>query len=184
MRGGTRGSSVRQRADSDRRRYWRWSAVTGVGSAVAKGPSAPCTAPADVVTPLPSRPDIGVASSHTGDFHVGVAASYVLTVDNDGNGANTGIITVTHDLPVGISYIGFAGASEWTCSTFQQRVTCIRTGALAAGGTSTVTIDVAVAATAVPGGTAVSAVSTPFDRDPANRDPANNRALDPTTVVA
>ncbi len=150
-----------------------------VGSAVAKGPSAPCTAPADVVTPLPSRPDIGVASSHTGNFQVGVAASYVLTVDNDGNGANTGIITVTHDLPVGITYIGYVGASEWTCSAFQQRVTCTRTGALAAGGTSTVTIDVAVAATAVPGGTAVSAVSTPFDRDP-----ANNRALDPTTVVA
>ena len=108
-----------------------------------------------------------------------VAATSVLTVDDDGNGANTGIITVTHGLPVGISYIGFVGASEWTCSTFQQRVTCTRTGALAAGGTSTVTVDVAIAATAVPGGTAVSAVSTRFDRDP-----ANNRALDPTTVVA
>lgn len=150
-----------------------------VGSAVAKGPAEPCTAPADTVTPIPSRPDIGVAASHTGNFQVGVAASYQLTVDNDGDGANTGTITVTHELPTGITYVGYVGASEWTCSTFQQRVTCFRTGPLAPGTSDSVTINVAVGATAVPGGTAISAVSTPLDRDP-----ANNRALDPTTVTA
>ena len=150
-----------------------------VGSAVAKGPAEPCTAPADTVTPIPSRPDIGVASSHAGDFQVGVAASYVLTVDNVGNGPSTGVITVHHDLPDGITFVGSAGASEWTCSTFVQRVTCFRTGVLAAGNSDSVTIEVAVSALAVPGGPAISAVSTPLDRDP-----ANNRALDPTVVLA
>jgi uncharacterized repeat protein (TIGR01451 family) len=150
-----------------------------VGSAVAKGPAEPCTAPADTVTPIPSRPDIGVASSHAGDFQVGVAASYVLTVDNVGTGPNTGVITVHHDLPDGITYVGYAGASQWTCSTFVQRVTCFRTGVLAAGNSDSVTIEVAVSALAVPGGAAISAVSTPLDRDP-----ANNRALDPTVVLA
>ena len=150
-----------------------------VGSAVAKGPAEPCTAPADTVTPIPSRPDIGVASSHAGDFQVGVAASYVLTVDNVGTGPNTGVITVHHDLPDGITFVGSAGASEWTCSTFVQRVTCFRTGVLAAGNSDSVTIEVAVSALAVPGGPAISAVSTPLDRDP-----ANNRAIDPTVVLA
>lgn len=150
-----------------------------VESAVAKGPAEPCTAPADTVTPIPSRPDIGVASSHTGDFQVGVAASYVLTVDNVGTGPNTGVITVHHDLPDGITFVGYVGASEWTCSAFQQRVTCFRTGALAVGNSDSVTIDVAVSVLAVPGGPAISAVSTPLDRDP-----ANNRALDPTAVTA
>jgi uncharacterized repeat protein (TIGR01451 family) len=148
-----------------------------VGDAVAKGPSAPCTAPADTLTPLPLRPDIGVTSSHTGDFQVGVPASYVLTVGNSGNGPNSGTITVTHDLPLGVSYVSFTGTSDWVCSAFQRRVTCVRTGALATGTSDAVTISVAVSATAVPGGTAVSAVSTALDRDP-----ANNRAIDPTTV--
>ncbi len=45
MRGGTRGSSVRRRAVSDRRRCWRWSAVAGViATTLTIAPASPADA--------------------------------------------------------------------------------------------------------------------------------------------
>ena len=50
-----------------------------------------------------NAPDLSVTSSHTGDFTVGVPATYTLQVNNVGAGISSGTTTVTDTLPTGLS---------------------------------------------------------------------------------
>jgi hypothetical protein len=93
-------------------------------------------------------PDLTIAKSHTGNFSQAQAgATYSLTVTNSGNGPTSGTVTVTENIPAGLTLTGMSG-SGWTCTTLP---TCTRANALAINGSYppiTVTVNVAANAPA------------------------------------
>jgi uncharacterized repeat protein (TIGR01451 family) len=96
--------------------------------------------------------DLQVKKSHSGVFTVGSTGTYTVTVNNAGTGPSSGTITVTDTLPAGLTYLSTgSGGTGWTCGAAGQVVTCTSTTAIAAGGTgAAITLNVSVAATAVP----------------------------------
>ena len=129
-------------------------------------------------------PDLRLTKTHSGSFTVGTQGTYTLTVDNvPGTAATSGAITVTDTLPAGLTYIAAgSGGSGWSCSAAGQVITCTSSAVIAAGATSAnpITINVGVAATAVPGVTNSASVSG--GGEPAVNT-GNNNAYDPTVVV-
>lgn len=130
--------------------------------------------------PVPVDPlvDLTIDKSHTGDFIVGQPASYTFVVTNNGPNLEPDRMTITDDLPVGISYEGFSGAG-WTCGAIGQQVVCIYSGLpVPVGGTSAVTIDVSVGVAAEGGVINEARVDTPTEET----DTTNNTDDDPTGV--
>ncbi len=121
-------------------------------------------------------PDLTIAKSDTGDFTQGDTGTYTITVTNDGDGATTENIIVTDPLPLGLSYSSFTGTG-WT-ETGIDPLTLTYTGTLAAGGSSTITLNVNVASDAPPTVTNTATVSGGGESNT-----ANNTATDATTVV-
>lgn len=92
--------------------------ATGVTSAVT-------------TTFLPS-PDLTMAKSHIGNFYLGqIGAQYTLTASNAGQTASSGLVTVTDNLPAGLTATAASGTG-WTC-TVGAPTTCTRSDVLAAG---------------------------------------------------
>ncbi len=122
--------------------------------------------------------DLAIAKSHLGDFVVGSNNSYAITVSNNGPRAESGTISVTDTLPVGLGFVGGTGTG-WACAAVGQAVTCSNAAGLASGATlPPITITVSVAAAALPSVTNTANVSGPtFDNIS-----GNNSASDPTTV--
>ena len=80
-------------------------------------------------------------------FVVGQPASYSITVSNSGMVASTGDITLSDQLPAGITLTSATGTS-WNC-TGTSLLACTFSGTLAAsGGSTTLVLNVAVAASA------------------------------------
>ncbi len=173
------------------------SATTSVTLTVAVGPSAvpSVTNSATVTTPgdlnagnntgavtspvaVPTSPDLSIAKTHTGTFVAGQNGAYTLTISNVGTASTTGTITVTDPLPVGLTFVTGTGAG-WSCGAAGQNVTCTNAGPIAVGGSTAITLTVAVGAAAIPSVTNTASVSTPGDNNA-----ANNTAADPTTVIS
>jgi uncharacterized repeat protein (TIGR01451 family) len=103
-----------------------------------------------LVTPVGESPELNVVkSSSPGAFTVGQPASYTITVSNTGSVSTFADIVVVDTLPVGITLIGATGAN-WSCAG-TSALTCTFSGILAAGGNTVLTLNVAVAASAVNG---------------------------------
>jgi uncharacterized repeat protein (TIGR01451 family) len=80
---------------------------------------------------LPS-PDMKIAKSHTGNFTLGqTGAQYTLIASNVGQTASTGLVTVTDNLPVGMTATAASGTG-WSCTVGPSTV-CTRSDALAVG---------------------------------------------------
>jgi uncharacterized repeat protein (TIGR01451 family) len=101
-----------------------------------------------------------VASSHIGNFKVGVTGIYYITVTNGESTPTSGTVTVTDTLPAGLTVQSMSGIG-WSCST----LTCTRHDSLPAGlsyrvitlkvnvgSTGTLTNNVTVSGGGVPGG--------------------------------
>ncbi len=95
--------------------------VSGGGSATAS------TADSTTITGVPI---LAIAKTHSGNFGVGqTGANYSLTVSNaSGAGPTSGTVSVTDDLPSGLSLVSIAG-SGWSCVSN----TCARNDVLSAG---------------------------------------------------
>ena len=130
-------------------------------------------------------PDLRLSKTHNGNFTIGVQGTYTLTIDNTlGTAATSGTITVTDTLPNGLTYVpAGSGGTGWTCSAAGQVVTCTSGTVIAAGTVSAnpITINVSVAAIAVPSVTNSASVSG--GGEPA-ANAGNNSAFDPTVVTA
>jgi exo-1,4-beta-D-glucosaminidase len=135
-------------------------------TAIAPAPAPPATGPA---TGTP--PELTVISSHAGRFAQGDASdAYTLAVSNAAAGGTTsGLVTVTDQLPPGITPVEMTGAG-WTCSlapptlpptsssrrnpvtnTYEPQPVCSRSDALAPGASyPPITLNVAVADNAQP----------------------------------
>ncbi|HEY9861312.1 MAG TPA: hypothetical protein V6D16_17565, partial [Candidatus Obscuribacterales bacterium] len=80
-----------------------------------------------------NAPDLTVTKTHSGTPQPGQNVSYVLQVQNIGFGATTGSITVTDQVPAGLTYQSATGTG-WTCSftSANTTVTCTTSNAIAA----------------------------------------------------
>jgi uncharacterized repeat protein (TIGR01451 family) len=102
---------------------FNFATVSGGGSVMASA-SDPTT-----IIPLPS---LSIAAGHAGDFVPGqVGAVYIVTVSNNASaGPTSGTVTVTEDLPAGLTSLVMSG-NGWNCPRGGN--TCTRSDALAAG---------------------------------------------------
>jgi len=113
--------------------------------------------------------DLAISKTHSGNFTVGQNGVYTLSVNNNGPSTETGTITVTDTLPVGLSYVSATGTG-WTCGAVAQDVTCTHAGPLANGASlPDITLTVGVAAAAQPSVTNTATVAgTLFDNQAGN----------------
>lgn len=119
--------------------------------------------------PIVAAANIAITKTAATTFAVGSNASYTLAVSNAGPQSAAGIITVTDNLPAGLSYVSGTG-TNWTCSNVGAAVTCTHPGPIAnAGSLPAITLTVSVAVAAAPNVTNSATVSSPtFDPTPAN----------------
>ncbi|EMA68374.1 DUF11 domain-containing protein [Halorubrum distributum] len=88
--------------------------TVGVGGAISL---AGCTWP-------PRQCDLSVTKAHVGDtVSYGTATEFEITVCNDGDGTCEDTVTVTDDLPSGVTYAGDTG-TDWNCTESGGVVTC------------------------------------------------------------
>ena len=150
------------------------STTTGTASARYGGSSST----GEEVT-ITGVPDLRLTKTHNGNFVVGKAATYTLSVRNAGTAVTNGTLSVVDTLPAGISYTSAAG-SNWSCSASGQVVSCSTGGAVAAGASATaITLNVGVAASAAANVTNTARVSGGSEP---NALASDNAASDPTVV--
>lgn len=132
---------------------------------------------AAVTTTLLPSPDMTITKSHVGNFVLGqTGAQYTLTASNVGQTASTGLVTVTDNLPAGLTATAASGAG-WAC-TVGAPTTCTRSDALAAGASyPPITLTVNVSPQAVTPLTNSVTVSGGGEINT-----ANNTANDPTII--
>jgi uncharacterized repeat protein (TIGR01451 family) len=86
----------------------------------------------DDLTPIYQTPDLALTKTVVGEVRVDEQATYTLAVKNDGTQAADGTITVTDELPAGLTYVSASGTG-WSCDEAGGTVTCSRSGAVAIG---------------------------------------------------
>jgi large repetitive protein len=123
--------------------------VTNVANAFSTDPDLPSRASDSDPLVVDPTALLTLTKHHQGNFMVGQQGTYLLTVTNPGPTATPGPITITDQLPNGLTYVSAAGPG-WTCNASGQTVTCVRPGELAVGAASSVTVTVLVGSAAVP----------------------------------
>ncbi|HEX4943522.1 MAG TPA: IPTL-CTERM sorting domain-containing protein [Usitatibacteraceae bacterium] len=126
-----------------------------------------------------AQQDIAVFKTHAGDFAQGqVGAAFTVTVTNVGGAPTPGVVTVTDDVPAGLTPTAAAGAG-WVCNIAGAAVTCSRSDALAPGASYppiTVIVNVAPTAPASVTNTATASVGGDVDA-------TNNSSSDVATIL-
>jgi len=117
-----------------------------VNSATASGGG---SAPSTTSDPTDIAPaSLSIAKTHSGNFTQGQqGAQYAVMVSNPASVPTTGTVTVTEEVPSGLTLVSMGGTG-WTCAS--GGTTCTRNDALAAGASFppiTVSMDVATGAT-------------------------------------
>jgi len=121
-------------------------------------------------------PDLNLTKSHVGAFTVGQQGTFTLNVKNQGPAPTVGLITLTDNLPVGLTYVSAAGPG-WTCGNVGQAVTCTHPGPFAPNASSAITLIVLVGEAAYPTVNNVASVNT------ANDTSLNNNSDSDAVVV-
>jgi len=153
------------------------SAVSGTNTATVGGGGSVSNTANDSTTVLSgAAPVLHITKSHSGNFHQGdTADTYTLTVNNSGNAATSGTVTVSDTLPAGFTAVSVGGGG-WSCQLGTPTSTCTRGDALAANTSyPAITLTVSVAATAS-SGTNSATVS--------GGGSASNSTTDATAVVS
>lgn len=115
---------------------------------------------------VPAKVDLSIVKKLSGPLTVGQEGTYSLTVRNDGPTADPGPVTVTDQLPAGLTFVS-ANAAGWDCAAADQLVTCSRTGTFAIDASDTIDLRVKVGAAAYPRVTNTASVASPsVDVDP------------------
>ena len=122
--------------------------VTNTVSFSGGGASTPATA-TDTAT-VAVAPVLGVSKSHSGNFTAGKNGTYTITPINSGYAPTSGTYTIVDNLPAGLTYVSATGTG-WSCSAAGQVVTCTSSTVINATSIgNSITLTVAVAASAVP----------------------------------
>jgi uncharacterized repeat protein (TIGR01451 family) len=136
-------------------------------AATVSGGGSPGAAAEDPTFVGATQAVLGIVSTHTGNFTQGQTnATYTLTVSNLAGAPTSGTVTVTENLPTGLTLVSMSGTA-WTCSA----ISCTRTDGLLPGAQyPTITVTVSVASNApllvtnkvsVDGGNSAPPISTP-----------------------
>ena len=130
----------------------------------------------DVVAPPPTPVDLAIDKSDSADpVRTGSSFSYLLAVSNLGAGDATGV-RVEDVLPAGVTLIAATGPG-WTCSG-SSTISCTLTGVLAAGASSSVSIEV----TAPSQATTLNNRATVSANEP-DSNSANNADTESTSIT-
>jgi large repetitive protein len=124
-------------------------------------------------TPVISA-DLALQKHHIGTVVPGTPAAYQMDVHNNGP-SDAADATVVDILPAPLGFLA-SGDAAWSCSAVGQKVTCVHAAPIAAGATSTFTLNVSVASSAPASITNVAVVSS-TSPDP---DLTNNVGTDNT----
>ena len=128
---------------------------------------------------LISGPDLALTMTASPDpVKAGSTLTYAIEIENLGPKDTTDPMTVTDELPDGLTFAD-GGGGGFLCSAVEQAVTCTRVDPLDAGSKQSFTLEVTVSATAVPSVTNTATLSTPGDGDL-----SNNEATVTTEVLA
>ncbi|RIK39514.1 MAG: hypothetical protein DCC55_17910 [Chloroflexi bacterium] len=149
--------------------------VTGDGNAANNSALDPT-----VINPVAGSgaPDLAISKSHSGDFAAGNLHNYTIEVQNVGNGATTGAITVVDTLPGGMTYVSHSGAGWQLAGGAGQALTFRSIAVIVPGNTmEPLVLTVFVGESAVGSVVNTATVSTVGDANA-----ANNTATDPTVV--
>lgn len=125
-------------------------------------------------------PDLTLSKSHVGNLTVGSEGVFQLTVTNVGTISTSSAITLTDNLPAGLSFAGISYYpldGRWNCGLSGQTVTCTNPLLLPPNTSSSVNLFVDVAPAAVPAVTNNATVAVTGDNNA-----ANNTANDFTLV--
>lgn len=126
---------------------------------------------------LPQLIDLSIAKTHTGALASGAVVTYKIVVQNVGNKASSGAVTVADTLPGGLSSPVLVTSSGWTsCSFSGNTLSCSRSDSLAGGGAYP---PITYTATVSGGGT-ISNTATVSGGGDANA--TNNSSTDSATV--
>jgi uncharacterized repeat protein (TIGR01451 family) len=119
--------------------------------------------------------DLGISVVHNGVLDPGKSATYIITVNNVGNAATSGVTTVTDKLPAGLFY-NVAGGTDWNCTNAQRVVTCTDQNSIVSGASTNITMTVLVIAGF---GTIdnTATVSTAGDNNTANKSSTDSVVL-------
>ena len=93
--------------------------------------------------------DLSIAKTHTGTVQVDDTAVYVITVANSGPTEAPAGVTITDQLPDGLSYLS-SDAPDASCADTSGTVVCTLTAALATGASASVILNVTVHEAAYP----------------------------------
>ncbi len=123
--------------------------------------------------------DLGIASGQSGFFTPGQSAQLSFDVSNSGPEEEPNDITVSFDLPVGLSYTGASGGS-WVCTPAGQTISCVHPGVIPNGGSlATLEIDVDVDS----GATGVLDVTATVSSNSVDQVTANDQTTESITIV-
>lgn len=124
-------------------------------------------------------PDLTINKTHTGNFTRGLTGSYTITVNNIGTAATSGTVTVTDNVPAGLTPTAASGTG-WTCNISGQTVTCTRSDVLSTGNSyPVINMTVSVLQTAADNVTNTATVSGTGELNT-----GNNSSSDATTIVS
>ncbi len=151
--------------------------VTNTAVVSTPGDSNPNNNTSTTTVPVGFTLDVGIVKSHSGNFTVGQQGTFTLAVTNTGNVPTSGTISVSDNLPAGLTYVSATG-SGWACTANGAAVSCNTPQQLAVGASSAITLKVAVGAAAAP-----TVVNTAIVTMPGDAVPGNNTSSDPVTVI-
>ncbi len=130
------------------------------GATQGSAGNATATAPAFTGVPICSSTFLKIAKTSNGPWTVGQttpAPTFTLTETNTGGTGSSGTITVSDILPTGLSAPASFTSGSWNCTMAGQTVSCTNSTSLAAiSGSSTISVPITIAASAVPSGTTAS----------------------------
>ena len=108
------------------------ASVTNTATVSGGGDITPGNNTATDLTTINPAPDLTISKSHNPEpFIVGQTGAYSLTVNNIGNAATSGRVTVNDNLPDGLTATAITG-SGWNCTAPPtSSITCTRSDALA-----------------------------------------------------
>lgn len=145
------------------------------------------------MTPTPVA-DLQISKSHAGNFTTGSTGTYTLNVSNSGTAATSGAITVTDNLPSGLTVnggaagavtISGANAANWSCNSnaaSPQVISCASSAAIAASASSVFNFSVSVGLGTALGTNSVTNAASVAGGGETNT--SNNTASDPTTILS
>ena len=134
--------------------------------------------PTDII---PSA-DLSITKAAQGPLVQDENVDYLLTVTNAGPSSAAGDIVVVDDLPDGLTFVESSSSDGFTCVDESGAVTCIRTAALAAGASASVTLTLYVEVDGPTAITNAAVVTSPtLDPDEENNSSSGENPSTPQT---